>query len=346
LFVFVDATLTEPAPPPKLFLRSEKPRFSKIEANRLNIERNLVCPLDLVKDVIRSISPLANEKKNYLRLNVNGKIPDKCMLDSLRMRQILMNLIGNSNKFTEEGDVRISIDYEPENSILFFIIEDTGIGISQDEQLKIFQPFTQADGTTTRKFGGTGLGLIICKRLIEIMDGRIKLTSEVGKGTQVAFSIPVDVPEECQVDNKLDVDDDVVDFNQASYSNVLVVEDVPLNQKLARIFLEKLDCNVDIANNGEEALAMVQEKVYEVVLMDYHMPGMNGIEATKMIHDWEKEHRDGDELVRIIAMTANVSNEFRDKCEQAGMDGFLAKPFTLDGLRNVINNLGGGKNST
>lgn len=312
--------------------------FSKMEANKLEIDSTPSNPLEITREVIRVISPLAHQRKNYLKLNVGGHIPERCLLDPTRLRQILTNLIGNANKFTDGGEIAVSLDYDAKKRLLVFMVEDSGVGIPKEKQAKLFQPFTQADGTTTRKFGGTGLGLVICKKLVELMGGKIKLSSEEGAGTRVMFTLAIDVDD--QDGEEADVAEDskpsfVLESNQ---KRVLLVEDVALNQKLARIFLESLGYDVDIVDSGERSLVMVQENEYDYIFMDYQMPGMNGIEAIARIHELQAARRNGvdEKHPKIISMTANVTAEFRAECEEAGMHAFLAKPFTLEDVTRAI----------
>ncbi len=312
--------------------------FSKMEANKLVIDRTSSNPLDITREVIRLISPMADERKNYIKLNVGGHIPERCLLDPTRLRQILTNLIGNANKFTDAGEISVNLDYDAEKSALVFSVQDTGVGIPKDKQARLFQPFTQADGTTTRKYGGTGLGLVICKKLVELMGGRIRLTSDEGVGTKVDFSIQVEADETDQNHDGALEDGSEKGALESANQKVLVVEDVSLNQKLARIFLENLGYDVDIVSSGEKALARVQESDYQYIFMDYHMPGMNGLETTAKIQAHAAGYQSGDSMkrARIISMTANVTREFREECQKAGMHAFLSKPFTLKDVSAAI----------
>jgi CheY-like chemotaxis protein len=245
---------------------------------------------------------------------------------------VLINLVGNAIKFTEQGSVTLKVqrlDVEQDEVVLWqFSVDDTGIGIPQEKQDAIFRAFTQADGSISRRFGGTGLGLTISARLVEAMGGRIWLESEVGRGTTFHFSVPLGVAAEAPADEtvvKPGTSEDKLDVPL----RILLVEDNLVNQKVAVAMLTKRGHHVITARNGLEGLNVVGRDSFDLVLMDVQMPVMNGLEATKAIR--ASEHGSGRHLP-IIAMTAHALREDIDRCRAAGMDGYISKPFQIETL--------------
>ncbi len=298
--------------------------FSKIEAGRMELESVEFSLSELVSGVASLFASQANVKQ--IRLSATAD-PDLYVAgDPTRLRQVLINLVGNALKFTSEGEVAIIVsasDARPEE--IGFAVRDTGIGIPADKQALIFDAFAQADGDTTRKYGGTGLGLAICQRLISLMDGVLLVESEVGKGSVFKFSLILErVGRPKEAGNA---------GEQVALPplRVLVVEDNPVNQKVACGLLRRHGHTADIAGNGQEALLAVQRKVYDVVLMDIQMPVMGGFEATQEIRFLE----DGNRLA-IIGLTANASESHRRMCLEAGMDDYVAKPFTWQTLEAAM----------
>jgi TMAO reductase system sensor TorS len=304
--------------------------FSKIEAGNVELETTSFQLRDLVDGVVRLLSPRARSAE--LRLFADP-FPDCSVLgDPTRLRQVLINLVGNAIKFTEQGSVTLKVqrlDVEQDEVVLWqFSVDDTGIGIPQEKQDAIFRAFTQADGSISRRFGGTGLGLTISARLVEAMGGRIWVESEVGRGTAFHFSVPLGVAAEAPADEtvvKPGTSEDKLDVPL----RILLVEDNLVNQKVAVAMLTKRGHHVTTARNGLEGLNVVGRDSFDLVLMDVQMPVMNGLEATKAIR--ASEHGSGRHLP-IIAMTAHALREDIDRCRAAGMDGYISKPFQIETL--------------
>jgi CheY-like chemotaxis protein len=274
--------------------------------------------------------------KNYHK----NHIPNVLIGDSVRLNQILYNLISNAIKFTSNGTVSLTVKeviIKASKSTLEFTISDTGIGIAQEKHSSIFNAFSQANDDTTRKFGGTGLGLSIVKQLVEIQGGRINIKSDEGKGASFIVELEFEIGKETDLltENKAN---EAYDF---SGLNVLLVEDNVVNQLVATDFLESKNCVVTTVSNGKEAIDILEEKVFELILMDMQMPVMDGYTAIEKIRNSNKEIS----FLPIVALTAHTSQEARDKCIAIGADEYLSKPYSPVSLYNVINTLLTGKNS-
>ena len=321
--------------------------FSKIEAGKMGVESIEFGLIAVVEEVADLVGIKARDKNLSIMTYVDTSLPYKLYGDPTRIRQILLNLAGNAVKFTERGEVmiRVCLISQDEHSVIVrFEIEDTGIGISAAVLKRLFQPFVQADGSTTRRFGGTGLGLSISKRLVELMNGDIDVTSIEGQGTTFSFTLPLGLRDESAVKpvespggmiqrhlpaaSSHQEESAVKDGQQRA---ILLVEDNIANQKLATIMLKKLNYAVGIANNGLEALAEVKNRRYDAILMDCQMPDMDGFEAARAIRALG-----GDSQVPIIAMTANALQGDKEKCLAAGMDDYIAKPVNLKTLQLML----------
>jgi PAS domain S-box-containing protein len=327
--------------------------FSKIEAGRIDIE---VIDFDLhmvVEEAAKLVAPKADEKDLELAVMVDPQISMSVRGDPGRIRQILLNLLGNAVKFTDTGEVVLRVRKESERggSIgVRFEVTDTGIGIDATQQARLFESFIQADASTTRRFGGTGLGLAISKRLAERMGGEIGVLSEAGKGSTFWFTLtletgargpgrPAPAPGPARVPGGSAggaINESVrYAFNEVAPSaraRVLVVDDSPVNQRVAVRMLEKMGHVVDVADNGVGALAALGRVRYDAVLMDCQMPEMDGFEATR-----ELRRREGsDRHTIVIAMTAGAMAGDQEKCRAAGMDEYLSKPVMADTLMNTI----------
>jgi len=299
--------------------------FSKIEAGKLEIHKinfNMKELLDNIKE-ITSLKAYDKGLEFELRCDCRGK--PVYYGDALRISQILINLVGNAIKFTEKGYVKLQVSDAGNKKIRFEII-DSGIGISQEQQDRLFQSFSQADGSTTRKYGGTGLGLSISKQLVALMDGRIWIESEENLGSKFIFEIALESGDLSKIDNS-----DKKDFNIKTLksSKILLVEDNEINQEIVLGFLEESDIDIAIANNGREAVTMFDHDSYELILMDLQMPIMDGFEATRLI-------REKDQNIPIIALTANAMREDVDKTEKTGMNEHLSKPIEAEKLYEVL----------
>jgi CheY-like chemotaxis protein/two-component sensor histidine kinase len=308
---------------------------SKIEAGKLKIENSNFKLSDCLNYVIDLMVIRAKEKN--IELKLNSTIENGCFFlgDVTRIKQILVNLISNGIKFTEAGSVELSVkEYSQDNkNWVGFTVRDTGIGIEKSVQDKLFDEFTQADGSVTRKFGGTGLGLAICKQLVGLMQGEISLESEIGVGSTFIVNIPIEKVED--EDNLIEVNKQITKpFTSSREGKVLIVEDNKINQVVALKILGSLGHVSDIAENGKVALDMIRSngiEAYQLILMDMQMPVLDGIEATKILI---KEY--GDQCPRIVAFTANAFEEDRRKCLEAGMSGYVTKPISVESIKKLF----------
>jgi len=302
--------------------------LSKLESGKLEIEQHPFKLEDCIENSIYLLSSLSSQKGLLLTHDIGENIPESFLGDNIRIRQILMNLIGNAIKFTEFGDINISVAVTKQvNNIYYlcFSVKDAGIGISKVDQAKLFQPFSQVDASTTRKYGGTGLGLVICQKLVEQMQGEIGVNSSQGQGSTFYFTIPLQQIEFQQKEQKRRYSDIDNEMAKKLPLNILIVEDNHVNQIIAKNLLENFGYQPDLAENGKIALSAIARKSYDVVFMDMQMPVMDGIAATERIVDLY-----GSDRPRIIAMTANVFTADKEKCFAAGMDDFIGKPVVVE----------------
>lgn len=320
--------------------------LSKIEAGELEINPEVISIRDLLNDTLQSISPKASNKDIKLTVDYGENVPTSILADSVRLGQIMTNLLGNAVKFVNEGHIAVKVEGENLKSDkvrLRISVEDTGIGIPQDKLEAIFDKFAQADATTTKKYGGTGLGLAITQRLVEIMNGEIGVNSTVNEGTTFWFEITFPVIEGPPKANGTgstvgsfsisETQDEPGAFPPLNM-HILLVENEIVNQMVAMDMLENMGCTVDLAENGQEALDKLSDisNRYEVILMDCMMPVMDGFEATQEIRKHEQENETSRQHQIIIAMTANAMAREKDKCLECGMDDYLSKPVTEEVL--------------
>ncbi len=319
--------------------------FSKIEAGKLDLDRTEFSLRKGIKDMLKLAGVRAKQKGLHISSHIAPEAPQALIGDPGRLRQIVSNLIDNAIKFTERGQVvlRIEKDSQSEQEVcLHFSVTDSGIGIPQDKQQLIFEAFAQADGSTTRKYGGTGLGLSISSRLVQMMGGKIWVESEVDRGSVFHFTARFGLQKQEKGD--WGRSHSRVDSRSSPQSarngwrelQVLVVEDNPINQILAERLVRKRGYDVFIANNGREALAALEDRKFDLILMDIQMPEMSGIEVTEAIRGKEK---DTGKHIPIIAMTASALNEDRERCLAAGMDAYLTKPIDREALFNTLDEL-------
>ncbi|TXH00649.1 MAG: PAS domain S-box protein [Rhodocyclaceae bacterium] len=310
--------------------------FSKIEAGKLSIEHIAFDLHRLIADVLKPLAMRADEKGIELISAVIDNVPRFVLGDPSRIRQVLVNLVGNAIKFTDTGRITLTTDLMQQQhgrTIIHFAVSDTGIGIARDKHELIFDAFSQEDTSTTRKYGGTGLGLSICRRLVELMGGRIWLQSQLGEGSTFHFSVELQLTEQ----SISAAGQPIIRHSPheaGSRLNILLVEDHPINQKLALGLLEKWGHLATLAQNGQEAIDILDRKSFDLVLMDMQMPVMGGIDATKRIRAREAALR----LPRtpIIAMTAAAMQDDRDACLMAGMDDYLSKPIQVGELQEKL----------
>ncbi len=304
--------------------------FSKIEEGKIEIEWIESHPKVELESLFELFTPQAAIKKVEYRLLIDDKIEDCLVLDILRIKQILSNLISNAIKFTPEGgsvDVRITVVEDKQNSqTLEFSVIDTGIGIAKDKQSKIFEKFTQADASTTREYGGTGLGLSIAYAIVGLMGDTLKIQSEEGQGAKFYFCINA---QKCDTQESKAIHVSELTIKPLSL-RILVVEDYEINRMLLEELLRHhYGLTADFASNGEEGVRMVQNNTYDLVLMDVNMPVMDGIEATRLI-------RQNNPTLPIVALTANVMEGDAQKLAQQGMSDYLAKPLEYNELYRVL----------
>lgn len=305
--------------------------FSKIDAGQLDID---IHSFDL-KNLLESIGNLynlnASSKGLMFSIDLDPNVPRWVCSDSIRLRQVLSNLLNNSIKFTEHGKVHLKVskgEVDGETFQLNFQISDTGIGMTQSQADQIFQSFTQADISTTRKYGGTGLGLSICENLVKLMGGEIHVKSHLGKGSEFSFYIKTRKGHPISNTNVAGDNREEIDF---SHLKVLLVEDNAINQNLAIAFLKKLKVTPDIAENGQIAVDKVTSENYDLVFMDCQMPIMDGYTATKTIRKLSSIRQP-----TIVAMTANALNGEKERCIQAGMNHYLTKPLSVKSLQECL----------
>ncbi|NOI74701.1 response regulator [Vibrio coralliilyticus] len=310
--------------------------FSKIEAGHFELDPTKFDLKSLIQQQANEYSIRAKQQELFFDCNIDPAVPQEIEADSVRLKQVINNLIGNALKFTHRGYVELNIkllENETGNQ-LQFEVKDTGIGIAKDKLDSIFDKFQQADGSTARQYGGTGLGLAISQKIVELMGGKLQVTSEVDLGSSFYFSIPIDTPSTA-IGGIAQSSPNLVEFPASSGTQmkklspkyktglkVLVVEDTRVNQQVIQVMLNLLGLEVDIANNGVEALEYCQQNEVDAILMDCHMPVMDGYEATQKIRQLEGWAA----YVPIIAVTANVIKEDRERCFEIGMNGFLSKP--------------------
>lgn len=310
--------------------------FSKLESKHVQLESEVFDLHEHGQGIVRSLGIRVSEAPVDLEFVVSDAVPRWVRGDALRLRQILLNIMGNAIKFTEKGQVSLNIDGSVVGKVvqLKIDVQDTGIGMTQEQCQRVFEKFRQADNSTTRRFGGTGLGLAIAKDLCELMGGSISVSSELGKGTsfEVQLELSVaDAPEKVSSPSQTKASDDE-QVGRLEGSKILLVDDNALNLKLAKIVLEQLKCEVTTAKNGREAVDLAVKQRYDAILMDCHMPTMDGYEATRLLRSQESR----DEPQVIIAMTASVLAEDRQRCTEAGMDDFVPKPFQREQLAQTL----------
>ena len=300
--------------------------LNKLEANKVEIEKTTFNLRKRLNDVLIALKKSADDRKNSLKLEFDPDIPDKLDGDSVKLSQVLINLIGNSLKFTQNGDVviRVSKLAEKNNKItLHFEIEDNGVGISKKKQKSIFESFSQASLQINRKFGGTGLGLSIVKSLLELMGSRIQLESQLGKGSKFWFDLVLEVSAQDATEEKGQKHLDENEYGLFENKHILVVEDNKINQMITRKILEKRNIKCQVADNGMDAIKLVETNDFDVVLMDIHMPGISGIEATQEIRKFKPQ-------LPIIALTAVTIEENLDEFYRVAFNEIIPKPFKTE----------------
>ncbi|MBF0416989.1 MAG: response regulator [Magnetococcales bacterium] len=309
--------------------------YSKIEADKLHLES---IPLDLrglLNDLVVLFKGFAGKKQIAFQPRIADTLPDWVLGDPTRLRQVLVNLLSNAVKFTREGSVTLSATLANDAVLeraLRIEVRDTGVGISQEQFARLFQAFEQADRSTTRHFGGTGLGLAICRKLVQLMGGRIEVESQPGEGSRFVVVLPMricDPPESAvgAVDGKL------VDPDLARGARILVAEDDPINRAVLRGMLKRFDLTVTFAEDGRQVLDILQQSSFELLFLDCQMPQLDGFATCQAIRERE---RHGGRHLPIVAMTAYAMQGDRERCLASGMDDYLAKPVLWDALMTKL----------
>lgn len=303
--------------------------INKIDSTKVEVEYISFNLKELLFNIQGSLKELATANKNYFNLEIDDAIPDSLMGDPTKLSQIILNLINNALKFTQNGHVNVIAKLyaiEDENATVYFEIVDTGIGIPEDKLQTVFESFSQGSIEVNRKYGGTGLGLTIVKKLIELLGGEIKLKSEVGKGSTFTFKLNFKINNE-----PLEAVTEEKPYNdkQLRHKSILLIEDNKINQMITRKMLENKAISCEIIDNGEEAVELLKVKRFDMILMDVHLPGINGTTATQQIREFDK-------TTPIIALTAISLDENRDMLISFGMNDVITKPFVPDEFYSTI----------
>lgn len=303
--------------------------INKIDSNKLETEAISFNLKELLINIQSSLKELATANKNFFNLDIDKSIPDNLIGDPTKLSQIIMNLINNALKFTENGRVNVIVklhSLKDDEATVYFEIVDTGIGIPEDKLQTVFESFSQGSIEVNRKYGGTGLGLTIVKKLTEMLGGEINLKSEVGKGSAFTFKLKF------QIDNEpLAIKEETKLYNdyELKGKNILLIEDNRINQMITRKMLENKSITCEVIDNGEEAIELLKIKRFDMILMDVHLPGINGTTATKYIREFDK-------ITPIIALTAISLDENREMLLSFGMNDVITKPFVPDEFYTII----------
>jgi len=309
--------------------------FSKIEAGRLEIEKTEFSVRSFINNIQNITAFFVQEKGIELFFSISDKIDFNVIGDSLRLQQVMLNILSNAIKFTDEGHIAISVDIierSANTAMLLFTVKDTGIGMTPEHASKVFDAFSQADSSTTRKYGGTGLGLAISKKLVELLGGQIWLESSLNSGTTFSFTAAFEtvIARSLSAADDYDLSGFVVPHESLG-ARILLVEDNEINQLIAYELLSEAGFHVDVADNGKEAVAMVTQNDYQIILMDLQMPEMDGFTATSIMRANKKLHS-----IPIVAMTANAMQGDREKSIRAGMVDHITKPLNPKTLLETV----------
>jgi len=312
--------------------------FSKIESGNLELNVEEVKLSDLTREVIDTIKFEAIQKKLDVDLHINADVPIRIWIDPIRIKQVLINLLGNAVKFTATGKIKLKITtlnkIDTHQSVVRFSVIDTGIGIKEENQSKIFEAFSQEDSSTTRQFGGTGLGLSISNKILALMNSKLQLTSFPNQGSTFFFDLVVQSSSKDNPDlNFINIEGSEITFVSDKEPNVLIVEDNNINSLLAKTLIRKIIPNskIHIASNGIEAIENCQSNIFDIIFMDIQMPVMNGYEATieiRKIINYKS--------IPIIALTAGTVIGEKEKCLEMGMNDYLSKPIIKGSLEQII----------
>ncbi|MFV2060741.1 MAG: ATP-binding protein [Gammaproteobacteria bacterium] len=308
--------------------------ITKIEAGQLDIEILETSPFSILDEFQSTVAVIAKQKNLQFKINYAFPLPETIKTDPIRLKQILFNLSSNAIKFTEEGSVNIDVSFDNINNKLVFTVIDTGIGLTLEQQEKIFDSFTQADSSTTRKYGGSGLGLNICKLLANKLGGDISVESIPDKGSKFSFHINTgEITDDLLVyslDKRLHLDESKnITHNYKLKGSVLLADDTVDNQNLIEIYVTETGAQITIVDNGADAVKICESQPFDLIFMDMQMPIMDGIEATKLIRLTNKK-------IPIITLTANAMKADYEKCIAAGANEFLTKPIDLERFNQTL----------
>ena len=311
--------------------------FSKLNAGKLKLDAIPMDPVKVVQEASALMRDSAEAKGLQLELKLGKNLPHAILGDPNRLNQILLNLLSNAVKFTNRGTVTLTLQVVQNLTAaveLCFTVSDTGIGVPLEAQQRIFESFVQAEGSTTRQYGGTGLGLSVSKELVELMGGELNVNSHVGTGSHFSFSVIFKIPNDKEKNQSAVTSTKESSITAPLTLNVLLAEDNTVNQFIAQEMLDILQCNTHCVSNGELAVEEYQKGEYDIILMDCEMPVMDGFQATKLIR--EIESIKNLKPIPILALTAHVAESDKERTVYAGMNGFLSKPFTFEKLRSAL----------
>jgi two-component system aerobic respiration control sensor histidine kinase ArcB len=305
--------------------------FSRSNLDQIIINEKLFNLQAMVKSLIGEIKNKINHNAVIFVYECDKEIPAWIIGDSFRLRQVLLNLIGNAIKFTDQGEIKLNLTLQnisSESVTIRIAVTDTGIGIPLEMHQKIFERFVQISSDYDKLYEGVGLGLAICKQIVEVMQGKIGVISEVAKGSQFWFELTFKMPAEEEV-AKLQLNN--AEFSQSFAAKILLIEDNSLNRKIASIMLKDLGCEIDIAEDGFKAISMIESNRYDLIFLDIGLPKKDGIQVAREIRQYENYKK-----TPIIAITAYAFDADIEKCYQVGMNDVLIKPFTIAGLKNIL----------
>jgi signal transduction histidine kinase/CheY-like chemotaxis protein len=307
--------------------------ISKIEANKLILKPKSFNILETLQTLETLTNTLIKDKDIVLNFNISSHVPEYIICDETKLKQILINLLSNANKFTTRGSIDVFTDYDNQSKLLEIRIRDTGIGIKEEDYNKLFLPFSQIDNENNNPYGGVGLGLLISSKLTEFLGGTISVESYFGKGSVFYIKIPVNIAVNKTLNNDT-IEELNISDKEINNLDILIVEDNQINQIIMSKMLKSFDCYFSLANNGQEAVDLVKNQSFDIILMDVQMPVKDGITATKEIIDYFKGN--GNKCPIIIGCTANAMQEDKNNCLEAGMHDVIVKPIKLEMLKERL----------